>query len=471
MHRVQRTKARRKLLVKLPKSFSVRKTLFIGVLDLASIFTAAAIRQRQKVSQMRFIVIVTLALALMTVRAAAQQVAQTLILEHANVFMGEHAPAMRDVTVVIAEGRIQSVDHSQSSVASLSAARRIDLRGAWALPGLIDAHVHVTDIAAAHRMLSLGVTTGRSMLTTGYEDVGLKALYVRGAKDIPNILAAGFPVVARPMAMQPDLSSLIFNNLDLDDLRFRDRIGADGARRIVSDNAARHVDWIKVFANGRAGVATADPMARDLDDAELAAAVQQATALGIPVAAHAYTDDGVSAAVRAGVRTVEHGSLVTEPTLRLLHDRGVCFVPTLSAFYESPTEGAAASADAKTLAARLQAMRAGAHGAVAAARKIGVVVIAGTDTGYDAGEPTVIDEIQHIADEGFSPASALDSATVLSASCLGINKSKGAIRPGFDADVVVYATDPQVDLHVLQKPLLVITRGSIYLDNLGNAPK
>ncbi len=403
--------------------------------------------------------------ALTTVDVRAQPHVPMLVLEHANVFMGALAPALKDVTVVIADGRIQSIDRSASTTGNSPAAQRIDLRGAWLLPGLIDAHVHVTDIAAAHRMLSLGVTTGRSMLTTGYEDVGLKALYARGDNDIPNILAAGFPVVARPMAMQPDLSSLVFNNLDLDDLRFRDRIGADGARRIVSDNATRHVDWIKVFANGRAGVMTADPRARDLDDAELAAAVQQATALGIPVAAHAYTDDGVSAAVRAGVRTVEHGSLMTEPTLRLLHEHRVCFVPTLSAFYESQAEGDAKSVDAKALATRSHAMLEGAHVAVAIARKIGVVVIAGTDTGYDAGEPTVIDEIQHLADEGFGAAAALDSATALSAECLGIEKRKGAIRPGLDADVVIYASDPRLDLHTLHKPLFVITRGNIYLDN------
>ena len=227
------------------------------------------------------------------------------------------------------------------------------------------------------------------------------------------------------------------------------------------------MDWIKVFANGRAGVLSADPNARDLDDAELVAAVQQASALGIPVAAHAYTDDGVAAAVRAGVRTVEHGSLITESTLMLMHERGVCFVPTLSAFYASEAAATNASADAKALTVRSQMMIQSSLKAIAIARQLGVRVIAGTDTGYDPDEPTVIDEIPHIADAGFIAAEALDSATALSASCLGIEKLKGAIRPGPDADIVVYAKDPTIDLRSLQTPLLVITRGSVYADNLG----
>ncbi len=413
--------------------------------------------------------IASILLATCAAHVIAQPSAPPLVLTHANVFMGAQAPATLDATVSMSEGRIQSVTSSAITSVDSLGAHSIDLRGAWVLPGLIDAHVHVSSITAAHRMLSLGVTTGRSMLTTGYEDVGLKALYARGDRDIPNILAAGFPVVAHPLAIEPDLSALFFNNLDLDDLRFRDRIGADGARRIVLANATRHVDWIKVFANGRAGVISADPELRDLDDAELAAAVQQAAALGLPAAAHAYTDAGVSAAVNSGVRTIEHGSLMTEPTIRLMHERGVCFVPTLSAFYESSTDDSPTSADARALAVRSRMLLIGARKAVANARTQAVVVLAGTDTGYDPGEPTVIDEIQHISEEGFSPAQSLDSATVLSASCLGLDKHNGSIRPGLDADIVVYPTDPRNDLHVLLKPLLVVVRGSIYMNNLGTA--
>lgn len=407
----------------------------------------------------------TMILALIAVQSSAQEPTPTLVLEHANIFVGSQVPAMHNMTVIVSAARIDRVQPASQKTTIPLLARRIDLHGAWLLPGLIDAHVHVADISGAHRMLALGVTTGRSMLTTGYEDVGLKALYDRGDTDMPDILAAGFPVVAYPMKIKPGLSSLFLDNPDLDDIRFRDRIGIDGVQRVVLDNAKRHVDWIKVFANGRAGVLSADPTERDLNDSELVAAVQQAQALGLPVAAHAYSDDGVSAAVRAGVRTIEHGSLITEPTLRLMKERGVCFVPTQSAFYEAPPAGATPTADEKAMSARLAMMIQHSREAIAVAHRLGVSIVAGADVGYDPGDSTVIDEIKHLADSGLTRAEAIESATSVSAACLKIDTHKGAIRAGLDADLVVYAIDPTMDLHTLEKPLLVITRGSVYVDN------
>lgn len=399
-----------------------------------------------------------------------QQSSSVLILEHANVFTGSSSSPQLDMTIKITDGRIEKMQSSAAIHEALETGRRINLRGAWVLPGLIDAHVHLFDIQSAQRMLSDGVTTGRSMLTTGYEDVGLKTLYSRGDKDLPDILSTGFPVVAHPNTFRPDISSLFLDNPDLDDLRFLDRIGADGARRVVDDNAKRHVGWIKVFANGRAGVPSADPTSRDLNDQELEAAVKEATALGIPAAVHAYSDDGVSAAVRAGVRTVEHGSLITEPTIRLMKERGVCFTPTLSAFNAYANPGPNASPEDKVLAARMQIMIKGSRQAITIARKLSVAIIAGADSVYESEEDhTVVDEILQLADAGFSPVEALDAATTKSAECLGIEGQKGSVRTGLDADLVVYQSDPTKDLRVLRNPLMVITRGSIYLDRFSKA--
>jgi imidazolonepropionase-like amidohydrolase len=417
---------------------------------------------------MRIALIVALSSVSFGAAAATTQSSPVLLLEHANVFTGASSRQRHDMTITIVNGRIESVADSSQIHETAASGREIDLKGAWVVPGLIDAHVHVSDIPGAKRMLSLGITTGRSMLTTGYEDVGLKRLYGRGDRDIPDILSAGFPVVAHPNAFQPDLSSLFLTNPDLDDLRFADRIGASGARRIVDANAIRHVDWIKVFANGRAGILKADPTSRDLNDEELVAAVQEASAHGTPVAVHAYTDDAVSAAVRAGVRTIEHGSLITVPTLELMRQRGVCFTPTLSPFYLVAKVGPDASAEEKALASRAQMMLDHAQQAIADARRLGVTIIAGADSGYESDSHTVIDEILHLADAGLSPSEALDAATARSAACLRIEKQKGSIQPGVDADLVVYASDPTADLQVLRSPQMVITRGSVFVDKHSN---
>ena len=402
----------------------------------------------------------------------AQESSSVLILEHANVFTGLASSPQHDVAITIVKDRIANIQPSSEIRQTSESDRKIDLRGAWVLPGFIDAHVHVYDIQSAQRMLSDGVTTGRSMLTTGYEDIGLKALYSRGDKDLPEILAAGFPVVAHPNTFVPNISSLFLDNPDLDDLRPLERIGVDGVRRVVDDNAKHHVDWIKVFANGRAGVLSAQPTDRDLNDQELEAAVREATALGIPAAVHGYSDDGVSAAVRAGVRTVEHGSLITEPTIRLMKERGVCFTPTLSAFYALANPGANGSPEDKALAVRVQTMIKGARQAITIARKLGVAIIAGSDSLYGSEEDhTLIDEIVQLADAGLTPVEAIDAATAKSAACLGIEKQKGSVRTGLDADLTVYQNDPTSDFHALRTPLMVITRGSIYLDRLSNNSK
>ena len=421
---------------------------------------------------MTSLVWIILPLALLRGGIGTPRSPSTLILDHATLLETPSSSPRHDVAITIVDGQIQNIQASSEFQQASAAGRVIDLRGDWVLPGLIDSHAHLYDIPSAQRMLARGITTARSMMTTGYEDVGLKALYARGDRDLPETLATGFPVVAHPNSFVPNLSSLFLDNPDLDDLRFRERIGADGARRIVDDNARRSVDWVKVFANGRAGVLSAEPTSRDLNDDELEAAVKEAATYGIPVAVHAYSDDGASAAVRAGVRTVEHGALITEPTVRLMHERGVCFTPTLAAFYAHATAAADASPDEKALAARLRVMIDSSRRAVAIARSLKVPIIAGSDSEYGSDEdPTVVDEVSRLAEAGLGSAQALDSATETAAACLGLERRKGSVRPGFDADLVVYAKDPRTDLEVLRNPSMVINHGSIAVDKLTRPPK
>ncbi|MCX6554709.1 MAG: amidohydrolase family protein [Candidatus Aminicenantes bacterium] len=380
-----------------------------------------------------------------------------LILEHANVINPVDDVPLLDQTIVLQAGKIQNI----SSTPATMPGERMDLRGAWVLPGLIDAHVHVTNIAAARRMLSCGITTGRSMFAWNYADVGLRTLHERGDVDIPNILAAGYPVLANLVRFKPDMTAIVLDHPLLDDLRSLDRIGPDGARRIVRANADRHVDWIKVFANERAGILETDPSTRNLNDEELRAAVEEATRLGLPVAAHAYSDEGVAAAVNAGVRTIEHGSLITEPTLELMRERGTYFVPTLYGFSVALTSDS--PPEERALQPRIEMLLKGSLQAIAMARRLGVPVVAGTDTGYEDKEPLVIDEIIQLASAGLSNLEAIRSATSLSAECLKISSAKGALKPGFDADLVAYKDNPLKDLAVLREPILVINGGKVFL--------
>ncbi len=380
-----------------------------------------------------------------------------LILAHANVINPADDAPWLDQTIVLQAGKIQSI----SSFPATLPGERMDLRGAWVLPGLIDAHVHLLNIAAARRMLSCGITTGRSMFAWNYADVGLRELRKRGDADIPTILASGYPVLADLVRFKPDITAIFLDHPVLDDLRRPGRIGPDGARRIVRANAERQVEWIKIFANERAGILETEPGTRNLNDEELKAAVEEATRLGLPVAAHAYSDEGVTAAVNAGVRTIEHGSLITEPTLKLMRKRGTYFVPTLYGFSVALTPDS--TPEERSLQPRIEMLLKCGRQAVATARRIGVPVVAGTDTGYEEKEPTVIDEIRQLASAGLSNLEAIRAATSLSAECLAISSAKGALKPGWDADLVVYKDNPLKDLSVLREPILVINGGKVFL--------
>lgn len=385
---------------------------------------------------------------------------ETLILEHANVINPPNEQSLHDQTIVLSGGKIKSISSGPVTIVG----EKIDLGGAWVLPGLIDAHIHPLSIAGARRMLSCGVTTGRSMFAWNYADVGLRALHNRGDADIPTILASGYPVLACPARFQPDITALFLDNPCLDDLRNRDRIGPEGARRIARANAERRVDWIKVFANERAGIPETEPSTRNLNDEELAAAIQEATRLGLPAAAHAYSDEGVSSAVKAGVRSIEHGSLITEPTLKLMRERGVYFVPTLSPFSLDLSPNA--PPEVQPIRPRIQRMLEGGRQAVLTARRLGVPVVAGADTSYDKGESTVIDEIIELASAGLSNLEAIRSATTVAAECLKISAAKGVLKPGMDADLVAYMENPIKDLAALRSPILIINGGKVFVNKM-----
>jgi imidazolonepropionase-like amidohydrolase len=391
------------------------------------------------------------------------QTSPVLVFEHANVIDGIASAPARDVTVIVKDGKISGISRTPPSLPA--SAQRIDLTGRWLLPGLIDAHVHPEGIEGARTMLATGVTTGRSMFTSHYVDIGLRELHRRGDVDLPEMLAAGYPLVPNFVRFQPDMSALFLDVPQLDDLRRDADIGPEGVRRIVRANLDHRVDVIKVFATDRAGVAASDPRRRMLSDEELAAAVTEARRAGVPVAVHAHGDEGAAAAVRAGASTIEHGTYLSEATLSLMKQQGVCFVPTLSAIVLEIDPGPSANAEAVALAIRSRAMLSRTREAVRRALQLGVKVIAGADSGYTPDDPhRVTDEMAELVSAGMSSMEAIQAATARSAECLGISARTGAIREGLEADLVVLDRNPLDDINVVREVLFVINDGRIAID-------
>jgi imidazolonepropionase-like amidohydrolase len=388
--------------------------------------------------------------------ALPMQPRDVLVLRRATVIDGLSPQPLRDVTVVVRDGRIVSVSRGSPRVPA--GARIIDVDGRWLLPGLIDAHVHLRDLDSARAALRSGVTTARSLGVNRFSDIDIRQRHGAGAFNLPDVVAAGYHVrrrVAEDFFLDaPELRGLASGLAGVEDLR-----------RVVRVMVERGADVIKVMVTERAGMPDTDPLRRVLTDREVTVAVAEAQSAGLPVAAHAHSDEGARAAVLAGVRTIEHGTLLGAETLALMRKRGTCFVPTIS-FWQDMLD-AGGEYDHPDLAVRAREMLPSVRNATALASKMGVTVVAGSDMRYDASSTrTVAHEVAELIGAGVPPMGAIKAATSGAAQCLGVGGRTGSIRTGLQADLIAFDRDPLQDAGALRHPLLVINDGRVALDRL-----
>ena len=387
--------------------------------------------------------------------AVAAPPIEKLVFKHVNLIDGVSPQPLRDVTVTVQGSRIESV--SSGSVQAAAGTRVIDLDGRWMLPGLIDMHAHLRDLASARTALRSGVTTVRSLGSIHFVDVGIRELHRGGATDLPHVAAAGYHIRHR-MAEEffVDTPQLLPMMSGLS--------GEADVRSAIRAIAGHNVDVIKIMMTERAGMLDADPLKRELTDLELAAAVAEAKSAGLPVAAHAHTDEAARVAVLAGVRSIEHGTLLSEETLALMRERGTCLVPTISFWRDMLDAGG--DYDDPALVARAKEMLPRVQNATALAWKMGVTVAAGSDMRYANNTRQVADEVAELVSAGLPPMIAINAATSTAAMCLELGASTGAVRPGLEADLVVIERDPLLDIDALHDVALVVNDGIVVLDRL-----
>jgi imidazolonepropionase-like amidohydrolase len=380
----------------------------------------------------------------------------TLAIVHANVIDGISNAPLLDATVVVVSGHIQSI--GRNSDASSGGAQVLDLKGKWLLPGFVDAHAHIGDLASARRALRSGTTTARDMGVNHFADIGLRDLNHAGVIDVPDIVAAGYHVRPHPA------DEFFLDFPQLADLMSGVR-GSENVRRMVRAMASRGVNVIKVMATQRAGLPETDPRLREFNDEELAAVMDEAKKAGLWVAAHAHGDEGAAAAVRAGVHSIEHGTFLSDDTLRLMKEKGVYLVPTIATVQDLIDPGG--DYDDPILQIRGRAMMPRIREVTAKAWKMGVKIVTGTDTGYlPRSNRRVPDEIIELANVGIPPMDAIKAATSVSAECLGIEKRTGAIRAGLEADFVVVDRNPLDDIRNIEDVVIVINNGKIAVNRL-----
>jgi imidazolonepropionase-like amidohydrolase len=376
-----------------------------------------------------------------------------LALTRAHVVDVTSGAILRDVTVVLQNGRIERVGPG----APPAGAQVVDLGGRYLVPGLIDAHTHLDNLGSARRALATGVTTVRSASVSAYQDVVLRELVRGGYVAGPDMLAAG-------VFVSPDLGQAVLADARLGPLMAGVRT-PDQLRALVRINLDRGVDWIKTRGTERAGLPETDPRQQTYSEAELRAVVEEAATRNVPVEAHAHGDEGAYAAVKAGVRSIEHGTYLSDSTLALMKAKGTYLVPTLSTLYDLLEPGG--DYDDPVTRARAMHMIPRMHQTIRRAHALGVMLVTGADAGYGPATITrVSHEVKRLAELGLSSLAALQAATVNGAALLGIGDRTGRIAPGLEADLIAVEANPLEDPVTLQDPLLVISNGRVAVNRL-----
>jgi len=403
---------------------------------------------------MRIKHLATLALAAALPMLASAQSGQ-LVIVNANVVNVRTGAVTPNGGLMIRDGKIAAITGGPSATGGSV----IDAGGRYVLPGLIDAHTHIADFAAARRALESGVTTVRSAGVSNYADVGLRELAKKGAIAGPDFLAAGYHVrpqlAPEAFISDPVLSPYMNGGVTT----------IDAIRQVVRANLSHGVDWIKTTSTERAGTPDTDPRKQLYSEAEVKAMVDEAAAKGIGVMAHAHGEEGAMAAVKAGVRSVEHGTYLSEEALKLMKEKGIYLVPTYATVIDLSQPGG--DYDNPGLVLRGAHMLPRLRETVENAHRLGVKIVAGGDTSYGPSSITrIAHEVAAFVEIGLTPLEALQSATTVAAQLLGVDKRTGAIEPGLDADIIVVERNPLEQVRTLQDPLLVVSNGRVAVNRL-----
>ncbi|MEQ8578903.1 MAG: amidohydrolase family protein [Balneola sp.] len=386
-------------------------------------------------------------------------------------------------TVVIRNGAIESVHSGFKSSTELGFddAKVTDLKDKFVMPGFIDMHTHLTgerdpdanphewttmneqDLAFKslpylERTLHAGFTTVRNLGADAELIGAIQRATAKGLIAGPRIIYSGGAISAT--GGHGDSHGYRTEILELDEnVGICD--GADDCRRAVRARVKQGAGVIKITATGGVLSNTAAGLSQQLTDEEMKSIVEAANSLGRKVAAHAHAADGINAALRAGVSSIDHGSYLDDESVKLFLENDAWLVPTLLAGISVRDELSVNDQIPPAIVDKINTVVPVVEASFKRALKGGVKIAFGTDSGVSKhGENAR--EFEIMVDYGMSESQAIKTATLNAAELLGLKDQIGSIEEGKSADIIAVDKNPLEDISELKNITFVMKSGIIY---------
>ncbi|MFT6723811.1 MAG: imidazolonepropionase-like amidohydrolase [Arenicella sp.] len=427
-----------------------------------------------------FVLTITLVSSFLAPSITAAQTGDVWVIHAGSVLVMPGKKPASSQSIVIRGKHIERIESGFIDPIDVApTAKLIDLKDKFVLPGLMDMHVHLLgQLSKTSRTDMLFVTTSMDALTGAYyanttlnagfttvRDLGgnPEAIYAlrdavnQGLVPGPRIFAAGSALAATGGhgdidGVKPELLKLWTPETICD--------GPFECRKAARHAIKMGADWIKITATGGVLSDTATGTDQQMSNDELSEIVRTAHGLGVKVAAHAHGNNGIKAALRAGVDSIDHGTFSDKEAINLFKQSGAFLVPTLSPGVKVPAmmEGNPFFTD--NIKDKAMAASAAAQETFLSAYKAGVKIAFGTDSSVTPhGENA--DEFVMMVRAGMSAADAIRSATIVSANLLGVEDKLGTLENGKLADIIAVSGNPLEDISRLRKVDFVMKAGKV----------
>ena len=413
--------------------------------------------------------------------AAPSAFAQKILLHCGHLLDVRSGKLLSQQTIVVEKDRITAVQAGYTA-ASGPQDKVINLEGRTVLPGLIDCHVHLESTPSrnsfregftlnpadvAFRAQGNALTTLRAGFTTVRDcggsgvNTSLRNAVAQGLVPGPRIYSAGMAISATGGHMD-ETDGLSEDQIVKAGHPINLANGPDQCREAVREQFKRGADLIKIASTGGVLDLSKDGTGAQYTEAEIRAVVETAHDLGMRVACHAHGAEGIKRAVRAGVTSIDHGSLMDDEAIALMAKTRTWYVPTLIAGKSVADTARLRPGYFPPVIAR-KALEVGTkmQGTFRRANKAGVRVAFGTDAGvFRHGQNAR--EFGYMAEAGMSPLETIRTATLNAAELLGETADLGTLEAGKFADIVALDGDPLQDISALLRPVFVMKAGVAY---------